>query len=383
MSNHEKPQKCQVHYDQRGQGWSVPAPAFLVPWADWVRLDMTLPRHGLGRPRDVDPDEWGQFAASTIGGIAVRKPWGQVGAEGTSVSAMRHYFPDDRAIYQHLFSIRFGAGHACSSCGRPARWRYQGPYGRYRAGCCKRQVLNVLTDTLFDRTRLSLVRWMDIMLLFANSKSGVSIDLAGRLLGVTLRAAFRVVNRIRWHIALLEAGRDIGGRDQPVHVAFKMLKGVRNRMTDGGGTATILIINDRQHVVAVPVRDRRTSTINTVLQRHVRPGSILVFPDEVGFRRLSGYGHNNLILNSFQIKPVQNFPELLTCCEVYWMGFRRTMRSTHVHMQRENVWKYVNEFSFRYNRIHRSHETFWDMICHFPAMPVVSSEDNTLLSFCG
>lgn len=326
------------------------------------------------RPRVVAVDEWGRFAARELGIIAARKPWARIGAEGTSMSLVRDLFPDDCAVFSHMFRVRFGARPVCPTCLRMGNWVQIAQTSTYRASCCKRALLNVTTDTLFDRSRMSVVRWLDIMLLFANAKAGVSIDLTARLLGVTLRAAYRIINRIRWHVALLEADRAVGGDGEPVQVAFKMLRGVRTPGTPGGATATILLLNDSQHLVAHHVPDRRTATIHALVSRYVKPGSILVYPDETGYRRLSGYGHNKLIIRRFELQSGQSYPGLQNLSEGYWIALRRVMRSTHVHMQRDNVWKYVNEFSFRFNRVHRSHETFWDMICHFPPMPIVESK---------
>jgi ISXO2-like transposase domain len=35
--------------------------------------------------------------------------------------------------------------------------------------------------------------------------------------------------------------------------------------------------------------------------------------------------------------------------EGYWSRLKNSIRGTHIHVSRKHLWKYVSEFSFRYN----------------------------------
>jgi hypothetical protein len=47
--------------------------------------------------------------------------------------------------------------------------------------------------------------------------------------------------------------------------------------------------------------------------------------------------------------------------------FRRPLKYNYRRVDCENLWLYLKEFEFRFNRRRRSEETFWDLVGAFPA----------------
>lgn len=59
-------------------------------------------------------------------------------------------------------------------------------------------------------------------------------------------------------------------------------------------------------------------------------------------------------------------PEEIDAISGFLSYFLWPFRTHHKHASRKHLWLYLDEFQFRYNRRHRSSETYWDMVEKFP-----------------
>lgn len=321
-----------------------------------------------GKKADEQNIEFGKFAEVALGKIPAQMRWARNGREGTSIQAVRTKFPDDDAVLEHLFQMRFAGRVFCEVCGLPVIMYRTRNHRRYSGQCCKDIYRTPTTDTLFDRTRVPLTSWLHVMLYFANSKTGISTSMAGRLLGYRKDVAFKIIDRIRTHMALLEEGRTLGGPDRRVGISFNTIKGVRHRKSELKTRPIAMAIYDDLHVVTEIIPNRRIGTITPVILSRVHPQSVLVYQGQQALNHLSGYGCHRVLARTFPFEPLGEFEGINGTIQVYWMHLRRALRDNHVHYSRHFLWKYLNEYNYRFNRRHRSHETFWDMVCAFPRL---------------
>lgn len=321
----------------------------------------------LSVPAISYPDT-GRYGQQVFGCRPARKPWAQTGDEGTSLREVMLRFPDEDACIAHIFDVRFGQGYPCPGCGRPSRWYRIRRFRRYGNNCCGGHQITPTAGCLFDRTRLPLTEWFHILLLFANSKNGLPTHFVQRHFGVTQANAHKIVDRARTHIALLEGVRRVGGPGQLVYVDEALMRGIRTEGLRGKGRAIILGMTDGRTVTTAIIPNRRTATLVKVIKERVIAGSIIVTDSLASYKRLTDHGWSRSIVNHAQNIYVNEEGISQSRIEAYWGVLKRVHRATYLHVARKNLWKYVNEFNFRYNRRHRSHETFWDMISMFPAM---------------
>lgn len=319
----------------------------------------------------MNGEEFGRFARQFLGDIPETMCWAPPGREGTSIHAVRCAFPDDDAIIDHLFKVRFAGRVFCDVCGESVNMYRIKKYRRYSGNCCKYISRTCTTGTLFDRTHVRLTDWLHVMLYFANSKSGISTSMVGRLLGYGKDMAFKIASRTRAHMALLETGRIVGGDKVPVGISFKTMKGVRNRNATSAVSPLVMALHDTQHIVTVIIPNRRIQTIAPLIIARVHPGSVLTYQDDASFRHLSGHGYHKQLTKIFALEHLAKYQGVDATVQVYWMHLRRALRDNHVHIDRKYLWSYLGEFNFRFNRRNRSHETFWDMICAFPPLEAV------------
>lgn len=294
------------------------------------------------------------------------KPWAQIGQEGTSLKSVLEIFPDEDACIDHIFHVRFGQWHPCPRCGRESKWFRIRSERRYANNCCGGISLHPTSNTIFHRTSIPLMEWFHIILLFANSKGGLSTNFISRHFGIAYKAAYRIVDRLRTHLALIEGVRIVGGENVPVHVDETLLKGIRTAGQAGQGKAILFGMTDGKTVTTAIIPNRRTETRLSVIDHRVRRGSTLVTDGYNSYMRLDDLGWDRQVVNHSKGRWINEYGFTQNYIEVYWAVFKRLIRGTHLHVQRDNLWKYVNAFNFSYNRRFHSHTIFWDMLSSFP-----------------
>lgn len=285
--------------------------------------------------------------------------------EGTSFRLFNDFFPDDDACLQHVFDVRFGQGFPCFRCGQSTAWNRRKTRRSFIAKCCPNAQIFPLSGTIFHRTKIPLRDWFFLALNFTNSKTGFSSTHARRLLGMSQRTAFFMCDRIRTHLALLEAKRKIGGAGQHVYVDEALLRGVIGGK-NSSNKIIILGLCTQTDLKSVIIPDRRAGTMIPLIEKIAAEGSILVTDSYASYRSLKSRGwHREIVNHSMKIYTNDNGVSQAQI-ETYWKHLKRSFRSTHLRIDRKNAWKYLNSFNFIYNRRHNSKDIFWDCVSAFP-----------------
>ena len=297
-----------------------------------------------------------------------RKPWSQPNFEGTSWSTVDKTFPTEDSILSYLFDVRFGNPSPCPKCGRMANWYRIRSKRCYSTNCCGGQAIFPMSNTLFDKSRTPLRDWLHIMLLFSNTRSGIAGHLIQRHFGLTYSCAHKICDRVRTHMALIEGVRQIGGPGELVYVDEAVLRGVTTPHQKGTGRAIIMGMTNGESVATAIIPNRKIDTLMRVINDRVVAGSIIVTDGFSSYRRLAEAGWERSVVFHSQGIYVNHEGRSQAAIEAYWGVLKRVIRSTYLHMSRENLWKYLGEFNFRYCRRRQSYRTFWDMISQFPPL---------------
>ena len=285
--------------------------------------------------------------------------------QGTSLSRFEQMFPDEDACLEHVFQTRFGTHHPCK-CGKPYRWYRIRKLKRYGHPCGNG--IYPLGGTIFHKTRIPIRHWFLGMLFMTNSRSGVSSHFLQRMLGIHPPTAWHMADRIRLQMALLEGRRTVGGPGKLVYVDETLMKGVRTRGRRGGGKAILFGMRDADHVVSAVVPNRSKPVLFDILRERVHPDSILVTDAWPAYRNLREAGWRHEIVNHAAGQWVNRRGYSTAPVEQYWAYFKRSFRATYLHAERTNLWKFLKEFEFRYNRRNCADTLFPDLIGRFPSV---------------
>ena len=105
------------------------------------------------------------------------------------------YFSDLDVANEYVVSLRWPAGPVCPRCGS-GEHSYISTRRLWKCKACSRQ-FSVKVGTIFESSPLGLDKWLPAVWVAANSESGVSTRELGRVLGVTQKSAWFMLQRIR------------------------------------------------------------------------------------------------------------------------------------------------------------------------------------------
>lgn len=110
------------------------------------------------------------------------------------------YFQDEDAAYAKLESVVWPHGPVCPHCGTMERMkRLEGKAtrpGLYKCYACRKQS-RVTVGTVFEASHTKLHIWLQAMFLMCSSKKGISSNQLARVLGLTVKSAWFMSQRIR------------------------------------------------------------------------------------------------------------------------------------------------------------------------------------------
>lgn len=275
-------------------------------------------------------------------------------------------FPDDETCLNHLFDVRFGQGFECPKCEKASKWHRIKAERAYSCQWCGHH-LHPTVGTLFERSRTPLQLWFYAIYLFTTTRHGVSAKELERQLGVTYKCAWRMGHEIRKHMAEID-GDDplsghveideayIGGKDDKVGRPGKDSKktGVLGMVERGGDIMT--------HVIP----DVKAKTLMPLITENVEKGSTISTDEMHTYKKLPkhGYTHGFVAHHREQWK---NGIHHTNSIEGFWSMLKRGINSTHIHVSRKHLPKYLGEFEYRYNTRENPSQMFPELISSFPS----------------
>ncbi|KPF61801.1 IS1595 family transposase [Porphyrobacter sp. AAP60] len=283
--------------------------------------------------------------------------------KGTSVTEFFRRFPTEQACLQQVFEHKWGRSGSCPRCAEyGGRWFHVAGTKKYQHSC--RTHLSPLKDTAFYRSNLSLMAWFYALLLFTNCQTGMRSSFIRRQLGIGAKSAHRLCHQIRLHLASQQRPDSLGGPGKRVHVDEGFFRVIVDPALDRRRQATVLGLECDGKIVTGIVPDHKAATIKRAIDRFVLPGSTIVTDAAGQYRWLGAEGWDHVAINHkvafHNFDGVTNNP-----IECYWAVLRRTLR-LYRQVADTNLWAFLAEVEFRYNRRHSKTSLFDEVIETFP-----------------
>ena len=179
-------------------------------------------------------------------------------------------FPDDHTCLSYLFEVRFGQGHVCPKCERPAKWY---PLKAEKAFSCQwcGHHIHPMVGTLFEGSRTPLQLWFYAMFLFTTTRNDVSAKEIERQLGVTYKTAWRMGQKIRERMALVDGDGMLSGQ---VEVDETYIGGHTPGGQGGKGKAVVMgMLEKGGEVITEVIPDRTSRSLMPHIHDHIEEGS--------------------------------------------------------------------------------------------------------------
>lgn len=229
----------------------------------------------------------------------------------------------------------------------------------YECGKCSNKIYP-LKGTIMESTKLPLKYWFDIINEFHITRNGVSAKSVQRRLKVTYKVAWNLVDKIRSLMidvdnnqlsGIIEIDEIlIGGKKRHYHEHPLENKSTVLGMIERNGRVRLFVIKNRNKETMIPL-----------IRKHVAKGSI-IYTDEYGvYSCLSqeGYLHDTIQHKKYEWTKGNVSTNSI---EGFWSKLKRSIRGTHIHVSKEKLQSYLDEFAFRHNRRYEPDSIMDDII---------------------
>jgi transposase-like protein len=281
--------------------------------------------------------------------------------EFKTLTEFTDYFCDEATCLQHFASIRFANGEYCPHCGHTEIYTFSNGK-RYRCAKC-REDFTIKTGTVFGESKLPLRKWFMAIYLLSTTSKGISSVQLAKHVGVTQKTGWFMDHRIRKAMqqnggqlfGRVEADETfIGGLSKNMHKK-KRLAAIKG--TGGTGKTPIFGLKSREgEVRAQVVKSVGAIHLHPAIKEHVAPGTTLYTDRWVAYRGLREYkrkmvdhGAKEYVRGDCHTNGIESF----------WALFKRGYHGVYHQMSKKHLQRYVNEYTFRWNRKKQSMESIF------------------------
>ena len=267
-------------------------------------------------------------------------------------------FPDQQACIEHPEAIRWGDDPHYPKCGSTHVTR---KCDGDRVGCWNchdcHASFNVLSGTVFEKSRMPLQKWFLVIGLMVNAKKSLSSYQLARDVELTPQTALYMQQRIRAAIAADQAPllHGIVEADETC-VGGKPRKG-RKRDDDGPGaphsrsTRKMPVLGSVERGGSVTARvanDLTGKGILCFIKETVDPrGSLLTTDEYRAYRVVPGYVSHAVINHSVACADGETHTNII---EGFWALLKRAWYGSHHHYSRKLASLFIAEAAWKYNR---------------------------------
>jgi len=278
------------------------------------------------------------------------------------------HFSDEKVCIEAVAKMRWPDGVECPACSAKEPYWIK-TQKRWKCRDCRRQ-FSVKLGTIFEDSPIPLQKWMPALWMLVNCRNGVSSYEIARDLGVSQKAGWFMLHRLR---LVLQSGSitKMGGPGNEVEMDESFIGGsVRNmhksrrlrmnqertqtakvetsaRARYGNKTAVFGVLDREQRKVrATVVPMVKRAILQAEILKQVQPGS-KVYTDEspVYLGLAEKYAHE-------LVNHLQHYVDgrvHTNGLENFWSLLKRGLNGTYVSVEPFHLFRYVDEQAFRYN----------------------------------
>ena len=283
-----------------------------------------------------------------------------------NIISLTAYFHSDKVCKQAIIESRWADGDiVCPYCGEHHCATRKD--GRFRCKHCGKN-FSCLVGTIFENTKLPLIKWFVAMYLISSHKKGISSHQLSRDIHVTQATAWYMLQKVR----LLYPQNDseafegtvecdevyIGGREKWKHKSMKTphtqgrstktktpVFGMMERSTFTNSKGEVEPIT---YVHAIIVEKTDGATLLPVIQQFVAEGSRVITDELSAYNGLDelGYTHNVVAHGA---EEYVNGDAFTNSIEGFWSHFRRMITGCYHDVSDEHLQQYIDEAVYRWN----------------------------------
>lgn len=265
-----------------------------------------------------------------------------------TISDFRKRFPTDDSCLQEVFNHRFGTLKVCPSkdCQREAKFHKVRGRRCFECQWCGHQ-LYPTKNTPFEKTTTPLADWFYVIYLMTATRSGVSAKEVERQLGVTYKCAWRMCHQVRKLMGVRDGSVLSGHVEVDETYNGGKRKGKRGRGAEGKSVVFGMLEREGE-IRAEVVENVKKLTLMPIVEQHVVKGSRVSSDELKSYNGLMAAGYQHGTVNH-SAKEFVRGDDHTQSIEGFWSRLKLSIRGTHIHVSKQHLQKYVDEFAFRFN----------------------------------
>ena len=217
---------------------------------------------------------------------------------------------------------------------------------------------NVKTKTIFEDTKIKLLKWFMALYVFSSHKKGISSHQLAKDIGVTQKTAWFMLHRLRYAFdhpnfkKMLENEVEVdetylGGDNKNKHTG-KKVKGTQGRSTKDK-SAIFGMIERGGNVIAKQVDDVSTDTLQNLIYDNVKTNSTISTDEWKSYIGLN-LNYKHLTVNH-GAKEYVNMMAHTNNIECFWSHLKRGVDGIYHWVSKKHLQSYIDEFSLRFNML--------------------------------
>ena len=286
-----------------------------------------------------------------------------------SVISLTSYFTSDDKCKQAIIESRWGVGKeqdvVCPYCGK--HHCKMSKNGRFHCTECNKN-FSCLVGTIFENTKLPLIKWFLAMYFISSHKKGISSYQLARNIEVTQNTAWYMLQKVRLLYPQSDADSFegtvecdevyIGGKEKWKH------KSMRTPKTQGRSTKTKIPVfgmmerstfeNEKgeiepiTYVHAFVVENTNRATLQPIIQQFVAEGSRVITDELSAYNGLAELGYTHAVV-AHGAEEYANGDVFTNSIEGFWSHFRRMIVGCYHDVSDEHLQQYIDEAVYRWN----------------------------------
>jgi transposase-like protein len=281
----------------------------------------------------------------------------------TLQAAIKHY-SDEQVCIEAVAKMRWPNGPECPACGHKDHY-YLRTQKRWKCKECYKQ-FTVKLGTVFEDSPISLTKWLPALWMLCNNRNGISSYELHRALGVSQKAAWFMLQRLR--LAMQDGsinklggpGREVesdetfvGGKAKNMHASRRAQFKVARESSMTGDANLVnktavwgVLDRESRKVRATVVPKVNREALQTAVLNQVAPGS-KVYTDEAAVYKSLPKEYTHEFVN--HVEKYVHGRVHTNGMENFWSLLKRGLNGTYVAVEPFHLFRYIDEQVFRYN----------------------------------
>ena len=272
-------------------------------------------------------------------------------------------FHDEIAAREWLEARVWGNGRVCPHCGNADQEKITKLEGKaHRPGVYQcnesacRQQFTVTVNTVFERSKIPLTKWLAALFLMTASKKGISAHQVHRMLGISYKSTWFMMHRLREAMRAGGLVPAMGGDGGAVEVDETSIGRIKGKKARGGAAHknAVLSLLDRKtgQVRSFHVATATVNEVAPIVRANVSKEAHLMTDQAMIYKKLGSEFARHDTVNHQEDEYVRREGDKIittNTIESYFSVFKRGMGGTYQHCAEKHLHRYLAEFDFRHN----------------------------------